>query len=80
MVPQHLPALTRRQAAALRMASTLASTASAWSLRLTETLQLWQERRRQRRALGSVSDHMLKDMGLSPSEVGREIGKRFWEA
>ena len=80
MVPQHLPALTRRQAAALKLASVLASLAAAWALRFTERLQLWQERRRQRRALGSVSDHMLKDMGLSHGEVGRELGKRFWEA
>ena len=80
MVPQHLPALTRRQAAALKLASVLASAAAAWTLHFSERLQLWQERRRQRRALESVSDHMLKDMGLSHSEVGRELGKRFWEA
>ena len=80
MVPQHLSALTRRQAAALRLARVLAGLAAAWTLRISDGLQLWQERRRQRRALGSVSDHMLKDMGLSHSEVGREIGKRFWEA
>ena len=79
MVPQHLPALTRRQAAALKLANVLTSVAAAWTLRFSERLQLWQERRRQRRALGSVSDHMLKDMGLSQSEVGRELGKRFWE-
>jgi uncharacterized protein YjiS (DUF1127 family) len=80
MLPQQLPALTRRQAAALKLASAIASTASAWTLRCGDRLQLWQERRRQRRALGSVSDHMLKDMGLSRGEIGCELGKRFWEA
>jgi uncharacterized protein YjiS (DUF1127 family) len=73
---QQMPALTplrlargRRQAALLK----------AWSLRLAETLHLWRERYRQRRKLSALSDHMLKDMGLSRSDAGRETGKRFWE-
>jgi uncharacterized protein YjiS (DUF1127 family) len=37
------------------------------------------QRYRQRRALIMLSDHMLKDLGLSRSDAGRESGKRFWE-
>ena len=70
-----VPALSRRQPALARMVQALA----AWSLRSGETLQLWLERYRQRRALGGLNDHMLKDLGLSRSDAGRETGKRFWE-
>jgi uncharacterized protein YjiS (DUF1127 family) len=76
---QQMPAprlLARRQAAAvLRAAAALA----AWPQRTGDTLLLWLERYRQRRALGALSDHMLKDLGLSRSDAGREYGKRFWE-
>lgn len=51
-----------------------------WSLRAGDVLLLWLERRRQRRALGALSDHMLKDLGLSRADAGRESGKRFWES
>ncbi len=65
----------RRAVAALRAA---AAGAAGW-LRSGDTLLLWLERYRQRRALGAMSDHMLKDLGLSRSDAGRESGKRFWE-
>lgn len=65
----------RRHAAASRLAAALA----AWPQRAGDTLLLWLERYRQRRALGALSDHMLKDLGLSRSDAGREGGKRFWE-
>lgn len=73
--PQTFPALQRRQAAAFRMAVALA----AWPQRTGGTLHLWMERYRQRRALARLSDHMLKDLGFSRSDAGREFGKRFWE-
>jgi len=65
----------RRQSASARHAAALA----AWSRRVGDTLLQCLERCRQRRALGSLSDHMLKDLGLSRSDAGRETGKRFWE-
>jgi uncharacterized protein YjiS (DUF1127 family) len=65
----------RRQAALLKAAAL-----AAWSLRLGQTLLLWLERYRQRRALGSLSDHMLKDLGMSRADAGQETGKRFWES
>jgi uncharacterized protein YjiS (DUF1127 family) len=42
------------------------------------TLRTWLIRRRQRRALGDLDDHLLRDIGLTPAEVARERAKRFW--
>ncbi len=39
----------------------------------------WQERVRERRALGSLDDRMLRDIGISRADADREIRKRFWE-
>jgi uncharacterized protein YjiS (DUF1127 family) len=81
MLPQQMPVPTlvrlggRRQAALVRVAALLATR----SRRLGETLMLWLERHRQRRALNALSDHMMKDLGLSRCDAGRESGKRFWE-
>jgi uncharacterized protein YjiS (DUF1127 family) len=36
------------------------------------------ERARQRRALASLSDTMLKDIGLSRRDVERECRRSFW--
>ena len=38
----------------------------------------WLERYRQRRTLENLSDHMLKDMGVSRADVDREVNKQFW--
>jgi uncharacterized protein YjiS (DUF1127 family) len=65
----------RRHAAAIRFAAALTRAA----ITATDTFYLWMQRYRQRRALVSLSDHMLKDLGLSRSDAGRESGKRFWE-
>ena len=65
----------RHAAAAFGLAAALRRLAT----RAAETLYLWMERTRQRRALMKLSDHMLKDLGLSRSDAGRESGKRFWE-
>jgi len=75
MSPQQMPALSRRHAAAIRFAAAFAREV----LNAADTFYLWMERYRQRRALVSLSDHMLKDLGLSRCDAGREGGKRFWE-
>lgn len=46
--------------------------------RLARTLLLWHERARQRRHLRYLSDHMLRDIGLTPDDVRAEAGKPFW--
>lgn len=51
---------------------------SSIALRLVETVEVWAERRRQRRALLELSEHMLKDIGISRVDALREAGKPFW--
>ncbi len=43
-------------------------------------VSVWRERARQRRALASLDDHLLRDVGLSRAEVVREARKPFWRA
>jgi uncharacterized protein YjiS (DUF1127 family) len=38
----------------------------------------WHELARQRRALLALSDHMLKDIGISRAEAEREASRPFW--
>jgi uncharacterized protein YjiS (DUF1127 family) len=38
----------------------------------------WHERARQRRHLQSLSDHMLRDLGLTRADVLAEASKPFW--
>ena len=45
---------------------------------LAEGVLAWFERARQRRQLGELSDHMLKDIGLSRADVETEVAKPFW--
>ena len=41
---------------------------------------VWQERARERNRLASMDDFMLRDIGLSRSQVARETSKAFWQA
>jgi uncharacterized protein YjiS (DUF1127 family) len=55
--------------------------ATAFALRcsrISETMQLWLVRKRQRHALQGLSEHMLKDIGISRCDVFRESSKFFW--
>ena len=45
---------------------------------VVEGVLAWLERARQRRHLGELSDHMLKDIGLSRADVEAEVAKPFW--
>ena len=44
-----------------------------------DTLQLWSDRREQRKRLSLLSDHMLRDIGLTKIDVIRECHKPFWK-
>jgi uncharacterized protein YjiS (DUF1127 family) len=44
----------------------------------TDMLATWQERRRQRRALEALPDHLLHDIGISRADAGNEADKPFW--
>lgn len=48
-------------------------------LKTLEILIIWQERADQRRALGELNAHMLKDIGISASDAYREARKPFWQ-
>ena len=47
-------------------------------VRTTDILSAWHERARQRRTLATLSDHSLKDIGLSRSDAWAESQKPFW--
>ncbi len=47
---------------------------------LGETLQVWRDRRRQRRELAQWTDRDLHDVGLSWSDIASEAEKPFWRA
>ena len=44
-----------------------------------EVLLTWQERAHQRHSLAHLDDRMMKDMGLTPSQVEQELRKPFWK-
>ncbi|MBM3535634.1 MAG: DUF1127 domain-containing protein [Alphaproteobacteria bacterium] len=45
---------------------------------IIERLAEWQERARSRVLLGRMDDRMLRDMGISRSDVDVEVAKPFW--
>jgi uncharacterized protein YjiS (DUF1127 family) len=45
-----------------------------------EQVMSWLERVHQRRQLAQLSDHMLKDIGLTRVDVEAELSKPFWRA
>jgi uncharacterized protein YjiS (DUF1127 family) len=45
---------------------------------VVEQVLMWHDRARQRRALLGLSDDMLVDVGISPSEALKEARKAFW--
>jgi uncharacterized protein YjiS (DUF1127 family) len=46
--------------------------------RAARLLLIWRERARQRRHLQLLSDHMLRDIGLTRADVLAEASKPFW--
>lgn len=57
-------------------------TYSAWRpARRTSSglLATWIERLRQRRALAELTDHQLRDIGVTRVEAARECEKPFWK-
>ena len=43
------------------------------------TLSTWASRAEERRQLGLLNDHLLKDIGVTRAEVSVEIDKYFWQ-
>lgn len=42
-------------------------------------VDLWFDRRRQRRVLAELTDDQLRDIGLSRGQAAREASKPFWK-
>jgi len=51
-----------------------------WLRRTWATLNLWNDRREQRLQLQSLSNHLLKDIGLNRGDIYREANKWFWQS
>ena len=47
-------------------------------VRAVDWLSIWYHRSRERQALLSLDDHMLRDIGLSSADVWDEARKPFW--
>jgi len=43
-----------------------------------DRLLIWYDRSRERRALLTLDDHLLRDIGLNQADVWREGQKPFW--
>lgn len=65
--------------APLRGGSMLSALGAA-ALRGYCTIQLWSGRAQQRAALATLSDRMLKDIGISRASANLEAAKPFWRA
>jgi uncharacterized protein YjiS (DUF1127 family) len=48
--------------------------------KLSETIQVWRQRQRERQLLAQLSDRDLHDVGLSWSDIALEAKKPFWRA
>ena len=46
--------------------------------RLPHVVTLWLTRVQSRRDLATLSDHILRDIGLTRGDVARELMKPFW--
>jgi uncharacterized protein YjiS (DUF1127 family) len=46
---------------------------------ITGTIREWNRRQKTRKALLEMSDHLLKDIGISRIEALREGNKAFWK-
>lgn len=64
----------------LKTRSGLAGLAAGFAIALTDRLDLWQRRLRDRDMLRQMSTAQLKDIGLSRAEALNEADKPFWRA
>ncbi|MFP5518148.1 MAG: DUF1127 domain-containing protein [Alphaproteobacteria bacterium] len=53
--------------------------AGHWMIALFDRFATWSERRRQRRALEALPDHLLSDIGISRADAEQEAHKPFWQ-
>jgi uncharacterized protein YjiS (DUF1127 family) len=63
---------------ALPVSTSAASTRVAAFRRMAHMMWEWRSRAGSRRALSMLSDHALRDIGLTRADVDREVMKPFW--
>jgi uncharacterized protein YjiS (DUF1127 family) len=59
-------------------ARTAAKTAPGMVARAVETLMVWRDRARGRQMLGTLDEHMLRDIGINRAIASTEAEKPFW--
>ncbi|WP_417813609.1 DUF1127 domain-containing protein [Thalassospira alkalitolerans] len=59
-------------------AMTWRSAVAGIAIFLVEALCVWQEKARNRRMLEKLDDNLLKDVGMTRSDLDRELSKPFW--
>jgi uncharacterized protein YjiS (DUF1127 family) len=47
---------------------------------ISETIHIWRQRYQQRRELAGWTERDMHDVGLSRSDIVREVEKPFWRA
>ncbi len=47
-------------------------------LRISQTLNMWYDRTRQRRHLAQLDDRLLSDIGVDRATAMQEVSKPFW--
>lgn len=50
-----------------------------WLIAAVDTIAVWAERHRERRALEAMPDYMLRDIGVSRADAVNEAEKPFWK-
>ena len=48
-------------------------------IKAADAFLIWYDRARERQALLSIDDHMLRDIGLSRADIWDEARKPFWQ-
>jgi len=70
---------SRFAASARSLIETMHANNNANPASIKELLDLWISRFKQRRALGNLPDHLLKDIGISRQAALEEACKPFWQ-
>jgi uncharacterized protein YjiS (DUF1127 family) len=74
-----MPAISPRTSTSMQTWPQLRELAAKTRM-MSQLLDLWLERRRTRDELSDLSPEQMRDVGLTPAVVRREIEKPFWIA
>jgi uncharacterized protein YjiS (DUF1127 family) len=71
--------ISRASVGAAREAGAFGGRFSARLAAAFDKLFTWMERARQRQALAALDNHLLKDIGLTRTDILDEVRKPFWQ-